>query len=123
MPASSRPGYLAVGWGFAPRSLAAIAARRVAGWRGIGDYPGTSPYTPREYLVSIFAGERPHLARPIYGVDGPTPFHDHKGFNWMALRERLRQRFVLERTCASPVAWLGPHLGTQVWFVMRKKTV
>ena len=99
------------------------AVRRVAGWRGIGDYPGTSPYTPREYLASVFAGERPHLARPIYGADGPTPFHDHKGFNWMALRERLRERFVLERTCASPVAWVGPHLGTQVWFVMRKKTV
>ena len=28
------------------------AARRVAGWRGIGDYPGTSPYTWREYLAS-----------------------------------------------------------------------
>ena len=27
------------------------AARRVAGWRGIGDYPGTSAYTLREYLA------------------------------------------------------------------------
>jgi SAM-dependent methyltransferase len=97
--------------------------RRIAGWRGIGDYPGTSPYTVREYAAGVFAGARPHLARPIYGVDGPTPFHDHKGFNWMALRERLQERFVLERTCASPIAWLGPHLATQVWFVMRKKTV
>jgi len=99
------------------------AARRVAGWRGIGDYPGTSPYTPREYWASVFAGARPHLTRPIYGVEGPTPFHDHKGFNWMALCERLGQRFVLERTYASPVSWLGPHLATQAWFVMHKKTV
>jgi hypothetical protein len=93
-------------------------ARRVAGWRGIGDYPGTSPYTTREYCVSVFAGRRPHLARPIYG--GETPFHDHKGFNWMALRARLEERFVLEQTLASPMRWLGPHLATQVWFVLKK---
>ena len=99
------------------------AARRVAGWRGIGDYPGTSPYTFREYVSSVFAGARPHLKRPIYGVDGPTPFHDHKGFNWMALRDRLQSRFVLEDTLASPISWAGPHLGTQAWFVMRKRTV
>ena len=99
------------------------AARRVAGWRGIGDYPGTSPYTLREYVASLFAGSRPHLKRPIYGVDGPTPFHDHKGFNWMALRDRLERRFVLQETLASPVSWVGPHLGTQAWFVMRKRTV
>jgi SAM-dependent methyltransferase len=99
------------------------AARRVAGWRGIGDYPGTSPYTPREYWTSFFAGARQHLTRPIHGVGGPTPFHDHKGFNWMALRDRLSRLFVIERTYASPVSWIGPHLGTQVWFVMHKKTV
>lgn len=95
--------------------------RRVAGWRGIGDYPGTSPYTPGEYWTSIFAGARPHLARPVYGTDGPTPFHDHKGFNWMALRQRLKRQFVVERTLASPLPWLGPHLATQVWLVLKKK--
>jgi hypothetical protein len=99
------------------------AARRVAGWRGIGDYPGTSPYTMAEYASSVVAGSRQHLKRPVYGMDGPTPFHDHKGFNWMALRTRLRQNFVIEETHASPVSWVGPHLATQVWFVMRKRTV
>lgn len=97
------------------------AARRVAGWRGIGDYPGTSPYTVREYVRSVFAGERPHLARTVYGEDGSIPFHDHKGFNWMALRARFNERFILERTVASPLAWLGPHLATQVWFELRKR--
>ena len=43
------------------------AARRIAGWRGIGDYPGTSPYTWREYCTSVFAGSTPHLTRPVYG--------------------------------------------------------
>ena len=96
------------------------AARRVAGWRGIGDYPGTSPYTLREYAASVFAGRHPHLERARLGK-AEAPFHDHKGFNWMALRDRLAGRFTIERTMASPLAWLGPHLATQVWFVARKK--
>lgn len=94
------------------------AVRRIAGWRGIGDYPGTSPYDWREYRASVFAGSNPHLTRPVYG--GETPFHDHKGFNWMALRDRLARRFVIDRVVASPMSWLGPRLATQVWFVARK---
>jgi hypothetical protein len=50
---------------------------------------------------------------------GSGPSHDHKGFNWMVLRERLRRQFVLERVVASPFPWLGPRLATQVWFVCR----
>jgi SAM-dependent methyltransferase len=96
------------------------AARRVAGWRGIGDYPGTSPYTMSECWRSFWAGDAQHLERPVFtGADGGT-FHDHKGFNWMALRNRLQTRFTLEQTVASPIRWLGPHLATQVWFVLRK---
>ena len=94
------------------------AARRVAGWRGIGDYPGTSPYNWREYCAGLFAGSKPHLPSPVYG--GATPCHDHTGFNWMALRDRLARRFVIDRVVASPLRWLGPHLATQVWFVARK---
>jgi SAM-dependent methyltransferase len=96
-------------------------ARRIAGWRGIGDYPGSSPYTVREYLAGVFAGPRPHLVRPVYGAETDRPFHDHKGFNWMVLRDRLSTRFVIERLVASPLPWLGPHLATQVWFVGRKR--
>lgn len=95
------------------------AARRIAGWRGIGDYPGTSAYTVREYFASVFAGRRPHIARPIHG--GESPFHDHKGFNWMALADRLSRRFDIVQIVASPVEWLGPRLATQVWFAARKK--
>jgi SAM-dependent methyltransferase len=94
------------------------AARCIAGWRGIGDYPGTSPYSWREYCAGLFAGSEPHLLRVVYG--GATPYHDHKGFNWMALRDRLARRFIIDRVVASPLRWLGPHLATQVWFVARK---
>jgi SAM-dependent methyltransferase len=96
--------------------------RRIAGWRGIGDYPGTSPYTLREYCTSVLAGRQPHLTRVVHGGT-EAPFHDHKGFNWMALGERLGRRFEILRVVASPVPWLGPHLATQVWFVARKKRI
>jgi SAM-dependent methyltransferase len=96
-------------------------ARRIAGWRGIGDYPGTGGYSPREYWASLFAGAAQHIERPTYrGNTGPS-FHDHKGFNWMSLRERLQTWFSIEETVASPVPWLGPRVATQVWLVARKK--
>jgi SAM-dependent methyltransferase len=91
-------------------------ARRVAGWRGIGDYPGSSPYTWAEFRASLFAGRTPHLERPVHGRDTPTPFHDHKGFNWMVLEKCLSEWFDLRRVVASPLPMLGPHLATQVWF-------
>jgi SAM-dependent methyltransferase len=99
------------------------AARRIAGWRGIGDYPGTSPYTLREYVASVFAGAAPHITRPVYNANGAMPFHDHKGFNWRALRAALERRVTIDAVVASPLPWLGPHLATQVWFVARRKSV
>jgi len=100
------------------------AARRVAGWRGIGDYPGTSPYTLREYAASLFAGRVAHITRPVYNVGGRgLPFHDHKGFNWRALADRLSRRFDIQRVVASPFPPLGYQFATQVWFVAQKKTV
>ncbi len=90
--------------------------RRIAGWRKIGHYPGTSSYSLGELACSLFAGSTQHLTRPVFD-NGSGPFHDHKGFNWMALRARLNQQFAIERCLASPFAWLGPRLATQVWFV------
>jgi hypothetical protein len=99
------------------------AVRRVACWRGIGDYPGTSSYTLREYWLSVVARDAQHIVRPVYGTDGPTPFHDHKGFNWRTLRAQVSRRFRVVRTIASPIGWLGPHLATQVWFELRKSDI
>jgi SAM-dependent methyltransferase len=99
------------------------AVRRVAGWRGIGDYPGTSPYTIGELCAGVVAGPRSHLRRPVHGLDGTTPFHDHKGFNWMVLRAHLAAFFEIDEVVAAPIPWLGPHLATQVWFVGRKRRV
>ena len=98
------------------------AVRRIAGWRGIGDYPGTSSYTFNELWSSVTAGSTPHLSRPVYGMDGATPFHDHKGFNWMVMRRKLTAYFTLEEIIAAPLPRLGPHLATQVWFAGRKRS-
>jgi SAM-dependent methyltransferase len=92
--------------------------RRIAGWRGVGHYPGTSPYSWPELVSAVFAGDHQHLARPVFDT-GSGPSHDHKGFNWMVLQNRLGREFVLERVLASPFARLGPRLATQVWFVCR----
>jgi len=105
-----------------PPLLVKQAVRRVAGWRGIGDYPGTSSYSLTELTASLFAsGKRQHITRPVHMDPGGGPFHDHKGFNWMMLREMLCRKFCLEETKASPLAWLSPFLASQVWLLLRKK--
>lgn len=97
------------------------SVRRVAGWRGLGDYKYTSSYTFGEYWLSLFAGARQHIMRPIYG-GADSHYHDHKGFNWMVLRDKLSRRFELREVLSSPVPWLAPHLASQVWFVAGKRT-
>ena len=97
------------------------AARCVAGWFGIGDYPGTSPYTWSEMWRSLTAGRVQHITRPRHRTSDGFEFHDHKGFNWMALRNRLATQFELQRVAASPFLWLSPHLGSQAWFICRKR--
>ena len=95
--------------------------RRVAGWRGIGHYPGTTGYTAMELLRSVFAGSTQHIPRPVFANQDGSAFHDHKGFNWMVLRRKLDVYFDIEQTIAAPLPWLGPHLATQVWFAGRKR--
>jgi len=96
--------------------------RRVAGRRRIGDYPGTTSYRLSELVKSVFAGSRPHVTRPIFQRGDGGVFHDHKGFNWRALRATVASRFDLVRTVTSPFSWAGPHLSTQVWFIARRRT-
>jgi 2-polyprenyl-3-methyl-5-hydroxy-6-metoxy-1,4-benzoquinol methylase len=98
--------------------------RRIAAWRRVGDYANTGAYTAREYIASLFAGHAQHLERPIFNEGGAgIPFHDHKGFNWRSLGDRLARRFDVHSAIASPFPALGYQFATQVWFVGRKKTV
>jgi hypothetical protein len=69
----------------------------------------------------VFAGRRQHIPRPVFTSDDGSSFYDHKGFNWRVLRDALAQRFDLERTFGSPLAWLPACLASQVWFQLRKR--
>jgi SAM-dependent methyltransferase len=95
--------------------------RSVAGWRGIGYYPGTTGYTLRELLSSVVARSAQHIERPVFKDTVGNWTHDHKGFNWRVLRALVRDRFDLVREDTSPVRGLGPHFATQRWFVARKR--
>jgi SAM-dependent methyltransferase len=97
------------------------AVRRIAGWRGVGHYPGTTGYTFLEMLRSVFARSAQHITRPVITREDGTTFHDHKGFNWRMLRGLVAAEFDLVRESTSPVEWLGPQLGTQRWLVARKR--
>jgi ubiquinone/menaquinone biosynthesis C-methylase UbiE len=92
--------------------------RTIAGWRKIGHYPGTTSYSWRELGSAVFAGKKQHVTRPVFDL-GSGPCHDHFGFNWRVLRDRLSRQFDVTRVVASPFAWLGPGLATQVWFIAR----
>jgi SAM-dependent methyltransferase len=92
--------------------------RTIAGWRKIGHYPGTTSYSWSELAAAVFAGRTQHVIRPVFDFGG-VPSHDHKGFNWRVLHERLKQQFDVTSVMASPFSWLGPGLATQVWFIAR----
>ncbi|GEM_PF-464512 len=96
-------------------------ARRIAGWRGCRDYPGVTAYKWSELLGGFFGQSSWKITRPIYSNDHGVRFHDHKGFNWVALRKRLSQRFQIEKEWGSPVAWMPRWLASQVWFLGVKK--
>lgn len=95
--------------------------RRVAGWRGIGDYPGLSPYTWSEFSRALVAGRRQHMTRPVHKTPDGGDYHCHKGFNWRALREALAAKFTLERQLSSPLRFLPAGWGSQAWFVLRNE--
>jgi hypothetical protein len=95
-------------------------ARRMAGWCGLSDYPGSTPYTWREYARGLFAGRRQHIARPVHlGANG-SKYHCHKGFNWRTLRDELLQRWELISCYRSPAPYLPVDFNSQVWFHLRK---
>jgi SAM-dependent methyltransferase len=103
-----------------PALLVKQTVRTMAGWLHIGDYPGSVPYRLGELLSSVFAGTRQHIQRPIHGPPGHR-FHDHKGFNWRLMQQVVGEFFEPALVVGSPIRGLPPGLGSQVWFVGRKR--
>lgn len=96
-------------------------ARKVAGWRGIGDYFGMASYTWMELLRSVFAGETQHVPRASYwNESGQFTFHCHKGFNWRTVRQKLTHYFTLERFFGSPLSWVPLGWSSQIWIIAQK---
>ncbi|HTI73221.1 MAG TPA: class I SAM-dependent methyltransferase [Candidatus Limnocylindria bacterium] len=94
-----------------------LSVRRLAAMRGIHGYDSTIPYTWGELFKSLFAGSQQHIPRVKHvSPDGSPPVHCHKGFNWKMLRELIAKRMNIEQVSGSPVQWLSPALGSQVWF-------
>ena len=101
-----------------PTFLLKSAVRRVAAWRGLSEYRYYERYTFRDALRMLTAGRTTRMNRPVYG--GPdAPSHSHYGFNWRALRERVRVHFTVERTLYSPLGLSSGWVSSQAWFVCR----
>ncbi|MDZ4678315.1 MAG: methyltransferase, partial [Oligoflexia bacterium] len=98
--------------------------RRIAGWRGIGDYKYIEPYSMSELIKMVMATQNTEINRPVHEhVNPPAPplkLHSHKGFNWRALKKRLNQDFIIDQTYFSPIPINQGLVNSQVFFVCRK---
>ncbi len=101
-----------------PTFLLKLLVRKAAAWRGLSDYRYYESYPVSDALRMIFAGKRGPIARPVYG--GPaSPYHSHYGFNWKALREKVREHLAIEATHFSPLGFSRGLASSQAWFVCR----
>jgi hypothetical protein len=107
-----------------PSLIGKQVVRTLAGWRGLGDYRHREKFSFTDFWKMVFAGAETSIERPVYRADfapdRPNSFHGHKGFNWRALRVRLRERFEIRQTLFSPLGWTAGYLSSQVWFVCKR---
>jgi SAM-dependent methyltransferase len=103
-----------------PTFLLKSVIRKAAAWRGLSDYRYYESYSLGDAVRMIFANRRTALNRPVYGTPD-APWHSHYGFNWRALRERVRAHFAVEQTLFSPLGSSGGWVSSQAWFVCRPR--
>lgn len=104
-----------------PTFPAKLLIRKLAAWRGLSDYRYYESYSLAAAAKMLFATKSTTLERPVYG--GPdAPSHSHYGFNWRALRERVRAHLTVDRTLFSPLGFLGGWVSSQVWLVCHRPT-
>ena len=103
-----------------PALLVKQVARRIAGWRGLGDYPGFDPYTFKELFLGLVAGTKQHIRRPIHRNEAAGyESHDHKGFNWKYLRSLIEKNFIVESVHGTPLSWAPIGCCSQVWMITK----
>lgn len=91
-----------------PVLLSKQIVRRIAGWRGIGDYKFSERYTWPELIKMTFATSKTSINRGV-GME----WYGHKGFNWRALEKEIKRHFCITEKRFSP----NPTFSSQVWFV------
>jgi hypothetical protein len=106
-----------------PTLLGKQVVRRIAGWRGIGDYRWTERYAPGELLRMLCATASTAIPRQHHELRFPdgstTRGYAHKGFNWRALRRQLGGCLRVDRTLFSPLGWTKGFLSSQAWMICR----
>ena len=103
-----------------PTFLLKSVVRRAAAWRGLSDYRHYEKYAFRNALRMVFARRDTVLDRPVYG-EPDAPSHSHYGFNWRAMRERVRAHLTVERNLFSPLGYFGGWVSSQAWFICRPR--
>ena len=104
-----------------PTFLLKLGIRRFAGMRDLSDYRDYEPYSLGNGLKMLFANSQTAIKRPINGLPDSPRYDTHYGFNWRAMRERLKEYFLIDETFFSPVGFLGVFFSSQVWFVCRPR--
>ena len=70
----------------------------------------------------MFAASTQHIVRPVFHATDGTRVSRSQGVQLArAAALRWRRGSISCRTVTSPFNWPGPHLGTQVWFVARRR--
>jgi 2-polyprenyl-3-methyl-5-hydroxy-6-metoxy-1,4-benzoquinol methylase len=101
-----------------PTFLLKLVLRKLAALRGLSDYRYYESYSLSNALKMLCAGRDTRLERPVYGEPN-QPSHSHYGFNWRAMRERVRGHLTIEQTLFSPLPWSGGWFSSQVWFICK----
>jgi SAM-dependent methyltransferase len=91
--------------------------RAVAGLRGLGDYRHRERYAPAEILRSLFGIAVERVVFEGRSAGGAYQYYGHKGFDYRDLAREIEERFTIQQRLFSPMAWLGPALNSQAWFV------
>jgi 2-polyprenyl-3-methyl-5-hydroxy-6-metoxy-1,4-benzoquinol methylase len=101
-----------------PTFLLKLLLRKLAALRGLSDYRYYESYSLSNAIKMICAGANTIVDRPVYN-EPDAPSHSHYGFNWRAMRERVREHLTVEQTIFSPLPWSGGWFSSQVWFICK----
>jgi SAM-dependent methyltransferase len=102
-----------------PSLIAKQVVRRIAG-RRIHDYKFNERYSLGELWRMVKSGDGTIIERPVYSSARRLP--RAQGFNWRALRRKIRETLLLQRTMFSPLGLPGGFVSSQAWFICKRSS-